>query len=437
MNVWVVKTSEMLGTDSNNGRLLRSGIIAHMLDARGHRVTWWMSTFDHANRRNRGSRDFVMNFGARGVIRLIHSPGYKRSISWARMRDHTCWARAFRRAIAHEPLPDIIFCAYPTIEAAVVCARFGAAHAVPVVIDLRDMWPDIFVESTPAALKPMARLLLWPWRRYARNGLRRSSALFGITEEFLAWGLALAGRSRRPWDGAYLLAYPEPPSVVPDDTAHEEARRFWDALGVSKSEDFNIVCIGSMTARRFEMPAVIAAARDLQRDASRVKFILAGDGDDLENYRKLARGSENVIFPGWLNAAQIRILLGRAHLGLVPYRGTPDLLMSVPNKVGEYLAAGVPVATCLRGTLARMLSERRCGMLFEASVPESLVALVRKMQDDPVVRNQLSINAVTAYRDELDSETVYGRLIARLETIAAQYTDNRCEPSVERMGLGV
>jgi glycosyltransferase involved in cell wall biosynthesis len=224
---------------------------------------------------------------------------------------------------------------------------------------------------------------------------------------------------------------------MPDDTAHEEARCFWDALGVSKSEHFNIVCIGSMTARRFEMPTVIAAARELQRGSSRAKFVLAGAGDDLQNYRKLARGCENVIFPGWLNAAQIRVLLSRAHLGLVPYRGTPDLLMSVPNKVGEYLAAGVPVATCLHGTLARMLSERGCGMLFEASQPDSLVALVRQMQDDAGLCDRLSVNAVTAYRDELDSGTVYGRLIARLETIAAQYSHNRSEPSVERVGLGV
>ena len=33
MNVWVVKTSEMLAGDNDNGRLLRSGMIAHMLDA--------------------------------------------------------------------------------------------------------------------------------------------------------------------------------------------------------------------------------------------------------------------------------------------------------------------------------------------------------------------------------------------------------------------
>jgi glycosyltransferase involved in cell wall biosynthesis len=165
---------------------------------------------------------------------------------------------------------------------------------------------------------------------------------------------------------------------------------------------------------------VLAAARELQPDAGPVKFILAGDGDDLPRWRMQAQDCSNVLLPGWLSAVQIRELLRRAHLGLVPYRKTPDLVMSVPNKVGEYFAAGVPVATCLRGTLARMLVARRCGLVFEASEPASLVALVRQLRADEPQRLALSANARSVYREELRAEVVYGRLIARLEQIAAQ-----------------
>ncbi len=436
MNVWVVKTSEMLATDSDNGRLLRSGIVAHMLDAQGHCVTWWMSTFDHANRRNRAARDFTLTFGSRGLVRLLYSPGYRQSASWERVRDHAYWGHAFRRAIAAAPLPDVIFCAYPTIEAAAICARFGAEYGVPVVVDLRDMWPDIFVEVVPRPLRPVAQVLLWPWRRRARAALRGARALFAITDEFLSWGLRLAGRSRGPWDAAFLLAYPDPPALF-DDEPLAAAQVYWDRQGVLRGQDFNIVLVGSMTERRFEMQTVLAAARELQRDASRVKFILAGDGDDLESYRKLARGCDNVIFPGWVNAAQIRALLSRAQLGLVPYRNTPDLIMSVPNKVGEYLAAGVPVAACLQGTLARLLSVRHCGLQFEAREPASLVTLVRRLRDDAHLRTTLSANALLAYREELSGAVVYGRLIARLEAIAAAASGDRAGIPAERIRLSV
>jgi glycosyltransferase involved in cell wall biosynthesis len=423
VNVWVVKTSEMLASDSGNGRLLRSGIVANMLDERGHRVTWWMSTFDHANRRNRATADLTVPFGARGTIRMLHSPGYRASISFARLRDHRLWGRAFAAAIEGATRPDVILCSYPTIEAAAVCVRFGARHGVPVVLDLRDMWPDIFSEYAPAFLRPLAHALLWPWRARARAAMRGATALFGITDEFLAWGLRFAGRPRNDWDGAFLLAFPDPPPAEQSDPAARSAEAFWDERNVTAASAFNVVLVGSMTKRRFEMPTVLAAARDLQPDAGRVKFILAGDGDDLHEYRREAADCANVDFPGWLNAAQIRSLLKRAHLGLVPYRNTPDLVMSVPNKVGEYFAAGVPVATCLSGTLARLLEERRCGMQFEARQPLTLATLVRRLRADPQLCRELSANAKRTYQEELSGTQVYGRMIARLEAIAGAGLD--------------
>src|SRR5205807_498974 len=202
-------------------------------------------------------------------------------VSLARFADHVIWGRRFERAIAAASAPDIIFCAYPTIEAALTCARYGQKRRVPVVIDLRDMWPDLFAELAPRSLRPLARALLMP----------------------AAWRM--------------------------------------------------------------------------------VRVVTAGDGDDLELYRARARDCPNVAFSGWVRVPQIRELLVRAHLGLVPYRNTPDYVMSVPTKAAEYFASGVPVATCLRGTLPRLLRERQCGRQFDAADPDSLVALVRELRDDP------------------------------------------------------
>jgi glycosyltransferase involved in cell wall biosynthesis len=433
VNVWVVKTSEMLATDNDNGRLLRSGLVAHMLDARGHAVTWWMSTFDHANRRSRALQDVSLPFGTHGTIRMIHSPGYRESVSLARVRDHAVWGRRCRRAMEAARPPDIIFCAYPTIEAAAACVRFGRQHGVPVVIDLRDMWPDIFSEFAPAPLRPAVQRMLWPWRARARAALRGATALFAITDEFLSWGLTLAGRKRCKWDDAFLLAFPEAEPQDEGDAALEAAA-FWEACGVTAQQAFNVVLVGSMTRRRFEMDTVLAAARELQHEAARVKFILAGDGDDLHLYREKAQDCANVIFPGWLSAPRIRELLRRAHLGLVPYRSTPDLVMSIPNKVGEYLSAGVPVATCLTGTLPQLLVARRCGVLFDAAQPASLVQLIRRLRDDEPARRALQVNARRTYRDELAANAVYGRLVERLEAIAAAPSVARAfETDLQRM----
>jgi len=418
MKVWVVKTSEMLASDNRNGRLMRSGIIAQMLDARGHEVTWWMSTFDHANRRSRSTADTSMSYGSRGTIRMLHSPGYRTSVSFARFADHLIWGRRFARAIAAAPAPDVIFCAYPTIESALICARYGERRRVPVVVDLRDMWPDLFAEVAPPALRPAARALLAPLRARAAEALRRSTALFAITEEFLQWGLMLARRPRAELDAAFPQAYPLANLQPAEAAAASEARQFWDQLGVCRDTAFNVVLVGSITGRRVEMDAVLGAARALQQEARPVRFVFAGDGDDLDLYRASARDCHNVVFSGWLRMPQIRELLNRAHLGLVPYRNTPDYILSVPTKAAEYFAAGVPVATSLRGTLPRLLRERHCGMQFDAADAQGLVTLVRALRDDPARCTELSDNAQRVFRSEFVAESVYARLIDRLETVA-------------------
>jgi glycosyltransferase involved in cell wall biosynthesis len=418
VKIWVVKTSEMLATDNRNGRLMRSGIIAQMLDARGHEVTWWMSTFDHANRRNRCNADTSLAYGSRGTIRMLHSPGYRASVSLARFADHVVWGRRFERAIAAVSPPDLIFCAYPTIESARICASFGRQRQVPVVIDLRDMWPDLFAELAPVSLRPLARLLLAPMRARPAAALRRATALFAITDEFLQWGLRLAGRARTELDGAFAQAYPLSNLQSADAAETLDAQQFWNQRQVSRETAFNVVLIGSITARRVEMDAVLAAARALQHDSRPTRFVIAGGGDDLELYRARARNCPNVVFSGWLSVPQIRELLARAHLGLVPYRNTPDYVMSVPTKAAEYFASGVPVATCLRGTLPRLLRERRCGRQFDAAHPESLVALVRDLRDDPAQWAELSANAQHTFRSEFVAEDVYSHLIDRLEAIA-------------------
>lgn len=426
MKIWVIKTSEMLATDNGNGRLLRSGLIAHLLDARGHDVTWWMSTFDHANRRQRSDHDMTERFGRSGTIRLLHSPGYRAVVSPARLWDHAVWGWRFARAIRSLAPPDLIFCAYPTLESAWVSVRCGRRHGLPVVLDLRDMWPDIIAAAVPAPLAGIGRIALTPLFSMARGALRGATALFGITEEFVEWGLRYAARPRNELDCAFPLAYPR--NDLADDGSPSQADgggKMWDDLGVERGQGFNVVLLGSLNGRRYEMEAVIEAARSLKHERPAVRLLICGDGENLARYRQLAADCPNVIFTGWITAAQIRSLLPRVHLGLVPYRNTPDFMMSVPNKAVEYFSAGIPVATSLRGTLARVLTEHDCGVQFDAARPATLVDHIRRLRASRPLHAAMSQRASELFQREFVAEEVYGRLIDRLEIIAARGAGER------------
>ncbi len=166
-----------------------------------------------------------------------------------------------------------------------------------------------------------------------------------------------------------------------------------------------------------ELDGIIECASMIQRRKGKIVFVLAGSGPALERYRGLARGLTNVLFPGWLGAAEIHTLMQRSRLGLAPYRKTQNLLGNIPNKPIEYLSAGLPVATTAMGILPELLMKHQCGLAYDAENPASLEAILREFEDDPKKLLAMSVNALALYNQAFRSDIVYGRMADYLERL--------------------
>src|SRR4051794_31632102 len=116
MRVWIVTIGEPLPVSAARDRPLRSGMLAEELLARGHEVTLWASTFDHARKLHRYPADISLNPEERFQVRLLHGIAYRRNVSVRRVINHIQLARKFRRQALLEPQPDLILCSLPTIE---------------------------------------------------------------------------------------------------------------------------------------------------------------------------------------------------------------------------------------------------------------------------------------------------------------------------------
>ena len=84
------------------------------------------------------------------------------------MRDQRLVARKFMECAGGENPPDLISSAYPTVELCKSAIVYGNRHRIPVVLDMRDMWPDIILDSMPKAVRPFGRILMYPTLRDSR-----------------------------------------------------------------------------------------------------------------------------------------------------------------------------------------------------------------------------------------------------------------------------
>ncbi len=411
MKIWLIKDGEPLPVGSNNDRLLRIGILANTLGALDHQVTWWSSTFNHHKKIFRNTKNISEKYSKNLTINQIHSPGYKKNISFKRMFHNFVVAKRFNRLAKQSEKPDVILCCLPTIELAKRAVEYANSYNIPVIIDLRDMWPDIFLYSVPSKLRWLARIIFFNQFKQMRYVCANATNLVGVSEGFLQWGLEYAGRVRNVDDEVFPLGYVD--MFHADSMMRNKENIFWEKYGLSR-EDFIIVYAGSLSSK-INFEPIIEAVSEI---GPCVKLVIAGLGDTYKDLVRETRDIDNIILTGWLNKDQLSGLLDVAKIGLYPYPNRKDFSDHLPNKFIEYLCSGTLVLSRVDSFEMKSFFEKySCGFTYTDNV-DSLVKLIKELIFDKDKLEKLSRYARQTYIEKFDAKNVYGRMANYIECLA-------------------
>lgn len=411
--IWIVTHFEPIPTEGN-ARPMRAGLLAKVLADRGHDVTWWTPDFDHYNKRHRNHRDTTVKISDGLRIRLLKSLGYRRHVGLRRMLNHELLARRWTRLAAREASPDLVVSGWPTPEFSDAVVRYGAKEDVPTVIDIRDLWPDLWLEILPARLRPLGRLVLGHHYRVARRTLRNATAIVGVTDDYVDWALRLADRARSPEDRAFAFRY-RPPELDSED--RKKAALLLESHGYEPDDRLQFVFAGAF-GRNYGLETVLDAGRVLDDVApGRIRFVLCGSGDRWSDAERRSRNIDSVLVLPRLGVAELSYLYEGSHLGLAPYADIENFRNNLPNKIDEYLRAGLPIVTGVGGLIADLVDREGVGCHFAAGDHESLAGLAASLASDPS-RVAALADRVTAYRNRTDSEDDLARYADHLEAMA-------------------
>jgi glycosyltransferase involved in cell wall biosynthesis len=386
--------------ESGNNRMWRTGFTASLLASQGHEVVWWASNFSHAQKKFRKLDGDRLQPAPNYTIRFLPALGYGRNVSPARIKDHRFVADGFRKLAPDEPPPDVILASFPTIELCEVTIEYAQERDIPVVVDVRDQWPDLFYETAPAPLRPFVKLLCRGIERQANFVFRNATAVTGNAEQAMEWGLARGGRNKTEWDRSFPMGYA---GVERTPKQIAAAQEYWREKGLHPEAGRFVVAYGGAVGKTGE-------------------FVIAGVGDELDRLRTAAAKLDNVIFTGWLGAPEMAELLTQADVGLVPYKDSPNFEGGITNKPIEYLAFGLPVLTTLRkGALREVLDAGGCGAYYGAGRPEELVKVIHMLLDKPDKRAEAARRARELYETQFRAEKVYGEMIEHLWKVHDNY----------------
>jgi glycosyltransferase involved in cell wall biosynthesis len=240
---------------------------------------------------------------------------------------------------------DTVMVSSPTffsIGAAWLLAKLKRAQ---LVVEIRDLWPAIFVELGVLTNRRLIRLL----ERLELAAYAAADRVVVVSDGFRANLIdrgVPAGKVHTIRNGVTLDQFD------PDSPADPEVRA---RLGAS--DDNCLVLYVGTHGISHDLPGVADAAARLEGEP--VHFAFVGEGSDKPRLqRRVAElGLDTVTLLPGVPHDEVPALLAAADICLVPLRDVPLFSTFIPSKMFEYLGAGKAVIGAVAGEAAQILRE--------------------------------------------------------------------------------
>lgn len=214
-----------------------------------------------------------------------------------------------------------------------------------------------------------------------------------------------------PLDGVFPLGYPD---VIDRSRINSGSATRLGRLGVDSSS-LILLFVGTF-GLTYDLSTVIDAARHLENEGCRhVQFVLCGDGDQFSTWRMRSAGLRNVVFTGWLDRDAVGDLLRAADIGLMAY--ARDAPQGLPNKMFEYMAAGLPMLSSLRGEGGQLIVDHSLGYMYDPGDVQGLVTGIRRLLDEER-RREIGDRCARLFSLRYRADIVYEALAVHLESAA-------------------
>jgi len=403
---WILSDCEPLPVD-DDPRLMRAGLLAEYLSKKGWKVTWFAPGFDHGKKTDRFDSTEEIEVNSNEKLIALHSPvTYSRNTSPKRVLFYKRLSGELKKYFKKEPLPYVIFCSWPTQTFAKEALEYAKKAGVPVVLDVRDLWPDIFTRVFPKSLQGPAKLALLPSINGAKKLFRQADAITAVTPGALKWGLEKAGRPGGPMDRVIYIGYEDGET---SEEGMEQALEAWRTMGITE-DTFNFTYFGTFSMSTLDLETVIKAFREIADKRQDVRLLLIGAGDAEQKFREAAGDCDKIVFPGWCSNVQIRSALKLSNVGLYPFRNLEDFRDAFGNKIIGYMAAELPVMSSLEGFSKAYMEQYGTGRTYREGDVSSAKEVMLSFIDDEEENRAMGQRGFQRFKEDFDMQVVNRKL---------------------------
>jgi glycosyltransferase involved in cell wall biosynthesis len=203
--------------------------------------------------------------------------------------------------------------------------------------------------------------------------------------------------------------------VVPNSVAVPEV--------VAPSGDERVSYLGSVTMSR-GCDTMIEVGRELRRRTNgAVSLEVIGEASDAESRDALRRASEAgyLSWLGFVPSADALARVSGSLAGLCLLRNLPNYRVSLPTKIVEYCALGVPVITTPLPLAADLVRSDHVGFEVPWNDPIAVVDAIVKLRAEPELRYRLGANGHQLALREHDWNRLSTDFVRVLDGVASRH----------------
>ena len=378
---------------------------ARQLTRRGHRVTIIASQVSYLTGRTVGDGGWLtreVDDAGVEILRCRNYSGWHRSFLHRMLSFLSFMAVSFWTGLRVANV-DLVWGTTPPIFQAVTARWIAGLKRKPFLLEVRDLWPSFAV-----AVGVLTNPLLIGLSEWLERGLYRRADRVVVNSP----GFIEHVRSR----GAQQV------EVVPNgvDLAMFERIKKDQSLRreLGLSEGFLVIYAGAHGMSN-DLRTVLKAAELLQSEED-IHFVFLGDGKEKTNLMALAESMKlrNLHFLPSIPKDQIASTLVQADAGLAILLAVDAYRTTYPNKVFDYMAAGLPVVLAIDGVIRQVVEGAGAGLFAQPGDPEAIAETVKRLATDPALAEQLGKAGRRCVEGDFDREHLASKMALIMETIA-------------------
>jgi glycosyltransferase involved in cell wall biosynthesis len=268
--------------------------------------------------------------------------------------------------------PDVIIASSPPPTVGVSAALLSLLKMVPLVGDIRDLWPEYAI----AIGELNSRLAVWSGLLTEKIFYKRCHAFITISE-----GLQKYLQNRSP--GKMV-------SIVMNGSSIPDTEAYADRCACCFSNSNIIVCYAGVVGLLQPIQDIVDAAQ-ITSDDNTINYLVIGDGvkrESLEN-QLLSKNLTNIRFTGALPLHETLNLLLESDVAVVPLLGIEHFKSALPSKFFDYMALGLPIILGVDGEARQILESNKTGVYYRPGCPDDLVEKIRWLQAHPAEAREM------------------------------------------------